>query len=99
MVVGWQWHQLQQRGASGNEPANVLRRVRDVGEMYGTKDPRRLMELLDAYEVAYVYVGPAERASFPEAGIAKFAALAGDELDLFFANDSVQVYRVAGGAS
>ncbi|MCH7607659.1 MAG: glycosyltransferase family 39 protein [Chloroflexi bacterium] len=96
VVVGWQWHQLQQRGAGGNEPENVRRRVRDVGEMYGTQDPRRLMQLLATYEVAYVYVGPAERANFPEAGIAKFAALAGGELELFFANDAVQVYRVAG---
>ncbi|MCI0888783.1 MAG: hypothetical protein J4N28_04080, partial [Chloroflexi bacterium] len=96
VVVGWQWHQLQQRGAGGNEPANVRRRVHDVGEMYSTEDPRRLMLLLEAYEVAYVYVGPAERANFPEAGIAKFAAMVGEELELFFTNDTVQVYRVAG---
>ena len=94
VVVGWQWHQLQQRGASGNEPANVLRRVRHVEEMYSTEDRGRLMELIGTYEVAYVYVGPAERTSFPEAGIAKFAAMAGEGLDLFFSNDAVQVYRV-----
>ena len=96
VVVGWQWHQLQQRGESGNEPANVLRRVRHVEEMYATEDTRRLMELLETYEVAYVYVGPAERTNFPEGGIAKFAAMGDEGLELFFANDAVQVYRVAG---
>ncbi len=96
VVVGWQWHQLQQRGASGNEPANVLRRMRHVEEMYRTEDPGRLMELIETYQVAYVYVGPAERTNFPGAGIAKFAAMVGEELEVFFSNDGVQVYRVAG---
>ena len=94
VVVGWEWHQIQQRGAGGAEPAAVRRRITDVHAMYKTTDTGRLMELLRTYDVSYVYVGPTERLYYPGAGIAKFDALVGTELGAFFTNGAVTIYRV-----
>ena len=94
VVVGWRWHQAQQRGAGGSEPANVDRRVADVKTMYGTTDTARLAELLDQYNVAYIYLGTTERLYFSEAGIAKFDELVGSMLEVAFTNGDITVYRV-----
>lgn len=62
-VLGWEHHQRQYRGA----PV-VDSRTEDVIEIYlGVDDRQR--ELLDAYEVDYVYVGPIERATWAQISI------------------------------
>jgi len=94
VVVGWEWHQLQQRGNSGNDPTAVRRRSTDVRIMYSTADTTALMRMLHEYNVSYIYVGPVERLYFSERGIAKFEALVGAELERFFSNETVSVYRV-----
>ena len=100
VVLGYQWHQQQQRGAGGSEPGNVNRRMADVQAMYKTTDAEELETLLRKYQVGYVYVGPAERAYFPVTGVAKFAAIAESEVDgarlleSIYANDQVTIYRV-----
>ena len=94
VVVGWEWHQIQQRGSGGAEPARVRRRIRDVETMYSTTDTTLFADLLRKYDVSYAYVGPTERLYFPEAGIAKFDALVGSTLERFYANAEVTVYRV-----
>lgn len=101
VVAGWQWHQSQQRGAGGSEPARVNARIADVRTMYRTSDVGRFADLIAEYEVEYIYVGPTERLYFPEQGLAKFAELARSEeafLEVFYASDEVTVYRVAGQA-
>jgi len=94
LVVGWEWHQLQQRGASGNRPEFVRRRVQDARTIYATVDVGIAEELLRRYDVSYVYVGPTERLYFPEDGIAKFQAMVGKSLEVFHENDAVTIYRV-----
>ncbi|MCY4582911.1 MAG: DUF2298 domain-containing protein [Chloroflexi bacterium] len=94
VVVGWQWHQIQQRGAGGAEPAAVRTRVYDVRLMYETESEQLFLDLASEYGVEYVYVGPTERVYFPPAGLAKFDAMAGHSLVVFFANQEVTVYRV-----
>jgi YYY domain-containing protein len=101
VVVGWQWHQSQQRGAGGSEPARVNARIADVRTMYRTSDVARFTRLIAEYKVEYVYVGPTERLYFPEQGLAKFAELArSDEafLDVFYKSDEVTIYKVVGPA-
>ena len=56
-VLGWM-HEKQYRG---NDPYET--RLRDVNTIY-EGDPDRQSELLDRYDVEYVYVGPAERARY-----------------------------------
>ena len=94
VVVGWQWHQIQQRGAGGAEPAAVRSRIYDVRLMYETESGRLFLDLASEYGVEYVYVGPTERLYFSGAGLDKFDAMAGSSLEVFFADGEVTVYRV-----
>jgi YYY domain-containing protein len=99
VVVGWEWHQLQQRGASGQEPANVRARILDVRTMYGSTDAARFMSMARGYGVEYIYVGAAEHLYFPAAGLAKFETMVGTELDVYYENPGVTVYRVLPSAA
>ena len=99
VVVGWQWHQIQQRGAGGAEPAAVRGRIYDVSLMYETESEQLFLDLASEYGVEYVYVGPSERVYFPGPGLEKFDTMVGSSLEVFFANQEVTVYRVlAAGA-
>ena len=94
VVVGWAWHQMQQRGAGGAEPATVNARLRDVRLMYETESADLFLSIASKYGVGYVYVGPTERVYFPGPGLEKFDAMVGSALEVFFANQEVTVYRV-----
>ena len=94
VVVGWPWHQMQQRGAGGAEPATVNARLSDVRLMYATESEALFLSIASKYDVEYVYVGPTERVYFPGAGLDKFDAMVGSSLEVFFANQEVTVYRV-----
>ena len=94
VVVGWPWHQMQQRGAGGAEPASVNARLNDVRLMYETVSEDLFLSIASSYGVEYVYVGPTERVYFPGAGLDKFDAMVGSSLEVFFANQEVTVYRV-----
>ena len=90
-VLGWPWHQQQQRG----DGEIVRRRARDVATIYGTPSHDRALELLEEYDVAYVVVGDLERGYYGERGVAKFEAMVEDgSLTLAYANDGTRVYRV-----
>ena len=94
-VVGWQWHQQQQRG---DYAWAVNRRIDDVNDIYSTTDARHALRLLREYNVRYVYVGKLERLYYPEEGIRKFDDTMSDSLDKVFQNDEVTIYRVRDGA-
>ena len=68
-VIGWPWHQIQQRTAYSFA---IGERARDVREMYVTTDPERAVELLRQYRVGYVVVGDLERITYPGDGLGKF---------------------------
>ena len=68
-VVGWRWHQEQQRW--GYRRA-VGERARDVNRIYATRDPAEALDLMRKYNVEYVYLGRLERLYYPAAGLAKF---------------------------
>lgn len=70
-VLGWRWHQAQQRGPYAPQ---VDGRLRDVQSMFNTTSTDTVQVLLSRYHVRYVYVGDLERAYYASAGIAKFAS-------------------------
>ena len=90
-IVGWKWHQEQQRWAY---QADVGRRTRDVHLLYETANPEKARELLTKYGVEYVYVGPLERAYYGADGLAKFEDMVGEDLERVFRTDLVTIYRV-----
>ncbi|MBN1953562.1 MAG: glycosyltransferase family 39 protein [Anaerolineae bacterium] len=77
-VVGWRWHQVQQRMAGS--PSAVEQRHLQVAECYSTTDVARALEILRQYNVRYIYVGPYEEISYPTEGLAKFEAMAASGL-------------------
>ena len=90
-VVGWQWHQEQQRWGYR---ADVGLRIRDVKTIYETEDAGRAISLLERYNVRYVYVGQLERLYYPGPGLGKFDGSLADYLEPVFDSDAVTIYRV-----
>ncbi|MCI0802192.1 MAG: hypothetical protein J4N85_09425, partial [Chloroflexi bacterium] len=72
-VIGWPWHQIQQRAAYSYA---IQDRAEDVKEMYETTDEERALELLRKYRVKYVVVGDLERIVYGGEGLGKFENLA-----------------------
>ena len=88
-VLGWRWHQSQQRGTYGPQ---VDQRLRDVQTMYNDPTPARTLPLLQKYRVRYVYVGDLERAYYGAAGLAKFDQLP-DVFRPVYQQDGVTIYE------
>jgi Chlor_Arch_YYY domain len=75
-VVGWNWHQRQQRGVVTSSDW-VTDRIAEVAEFYGTTDPQVALDFLRRYGVRYIIVGQLERAYYPGPGLDKFPAYEG----------------------
>ncbi len=91
-VVGWEWHQQQQRWGYR---AEVTARIRDVERIYSTEDPDAAAELIARYGVSYIYVGELERLYYPADGIAKFAdGRMSDRLRPVYNQNGATIYRV-----
>jgi YYY domain-containing protein len=92
-VVGWNWHQRQQRAAGGNQ--EVLTRVDDVRAMYNTPSSSQVQQMLRQYHVRYVIVGPLERLYYDPMGLAKFDRMVTEgSLRVAYSNDQVTIYEV-----
>ena len=89
-VVGWRWHQEQQRW--GYRRA-VGERARDVNRIYATRDPSEALDLMRKYNVEYVYLGRLERLYYPAAGLAKFEQDMAHALEQVYSTDQVSIYR------
>ena len=92
-VVGWRWHQQQQRWGYRSQ---VDIRIRDVDRIYSTADVSETVELLNQYGVKYVYVGQVERLYYPDRGIAKFEGDLSQHLTPVFHTDDVTIYEFNG---
>ncbi|MCH7706301.1 MAG: hypothetical protein IIB33_04570, partial [Chloroflexi bacterium] len=90
-VIGWDWHQTQQRLG---ERSAVAQRVNRLNTLFETTDHALAEQILREYGVAYVYVGELERLYYPEEGLAKFAAMADRGLIRVYNNPQVDIYRV-----
>ncbi len=90
-VVGWQWHQEQQRW---DYREMVAPRIRDVERIYSTEDTSVAMDLLRRYGVKYIYVGQLEESYYSPQGIAKFEGDLAPYLSKVFDSDEVSIYEV-----
>ena len=82
-VAGWA-HEV---GYRGQQP--YRQRVEDVRTIY-TGSEGQQHQLLDRYNVRYIYIGPNERALYDVSSLADHSALT-----VVFQNEAVTVYRVA----
>lgn len=93
-VIGWRWHQIQQRPEE-SEDLEVDRRIVDVAEAYNTTDAARTMEILRHYQVNLIIVGDLERAYYTAEGLDKFDRMVEQGmLRLIYDHSGTRVYQV-----
>ena len=93
-ILGWEWHQVQQRSVVGAGPV-IAARQQTVARIYNTLDPQQAIADLHRYAVEYLYVGGQERATYDAAGLAKFDGMAGrGDLQVAFTYGQTVIYRV-----
>ena len=92
-VIGWSWHERQQRSAMPGEW--IDRRLNDVQRFYRDTNHDVALDILRKYDVKYVYVGHMERIYYPGPGLDKFEAMVAEgTLELVYENEQVRVYEV-----
>ncbi|HEX2171038.1 MAG TPA: DUF2298 domain-containing protein, partial [Dehalococcoidia bacterium] len=90
-IVGWDWHQKQQRWGYRHL---VETRLSDVSTLFASPDAGVAMSILRQYGVRYVYVGPVEKAYYPAVGLSKFQQLVGRGLRVAYDDRGVTIYEV-----
>ena len=91
-ILGWPWHQMQQRNNSISE---INGRKTVIGDIYNTTKIYKALKLLDDYHVTYIVVGSLERIHYDTDGLQKFDGMVSDGLlETAFDNDGTTVYRV-----
>jgi uncharacterized membrane protein len=60
-VVGWQWHQQQQRVLFSNQ---IIQRGIEVDAFYATLDQNEAQKFLERYDARYIIVGQLEQAKY-----------------------------------
>lgn len=90
-VVGWQWHQQQQRGLFSQQ---VVDRGAEVTDFYNSIDPESIWAFLKKYDVKYIIVGQLERAMYTPEGIAKFDQLEGQYWREVYRDGATVIYEV-----
>ena len=90
-VVGWNYHQRQQRGPMSPE---VWARVDGIHNFYNTQDLTSVRSFLEKYGVKYIIVGQMEKGMYSEEGIAKFEDFDGVFWDCVYDHDNTQIYEV-----
>jgi YYY domain-containing protein len=91
-VVGWNWHQRQQRGVIPSEW--IFRRVEEIREFYTTPNAILAQEFLEKYQVKYIVLGIYERALYPGDGLKKFELYNQDIWKTVYQDGETVIYEV-----
>ncbi|HEX9385944.1 MAG TPA: DUF2298 domain-containing protein, partial [Anaerolineales bacterium] len=91
-VVGWNWHQRQQRVL---QTLWVEDRVNAVGNFYNSRDTESAREFLKKYNVRYIVVGQLEHAAYTQEGLAKFKLFDGKYWKAVYHDGDTVIYEVA----
>jgi uncharacterized membrane protein len=91
-VVGWEWHQQQQRVVTPG--VWVSARIQEVDDFYTTMDLGAAQGFLRKYGVRYIIVGQQERGHYPGPGLEKFEAADGLMWREVYRNGETVIYEV-----
>lgn len=91
-VVGWNWHQRQQRAITPGEW--VFNRVDAITKFYSTTDVQEALGFLRQYHVKYIIVGQMEKAIYPADGLAKFVTENGTLWKQVYQQADTSIYEV-----
>ncbi len=95
-VVGWNWHQRQQRALT---PEWVTNRVAEINRFYTTTDSTVVRDFLVRYNVRYIIVGQLERAVYASGyGLRKFEWFEGRFWREVYRDGQTVIYEVIEGA-
>jgi YYY domain-containing protein len=91
-VLGWRWHQTQQRVASS---ANMVdARADAIQQFYTTTDVDYARRFLQTYQARYIIVGQLEHAYYAGEGLEKFASLDGVLWQSVYHQGDTTIYEV-----
>lgn len=90
-VLGWDWHQTQQRQRF---QVQVQERLKDVNDFYTTSDVQEARDIIRKYDVQWVIVGDVEHNYYPSEGIAKINSGLDGSLELAYQNPGMQIWHV-----
>ena len=96
-IIGWDWHQKQQRAAVSGEVVDW--RLQDLNDLYNNPDVAGAQRILERYHVGYIYVGELEQAYYSPEGLAKFEQMVGSMLEVVYQRGPVTIYRVIGSGA
>jgi YYY domain-containing protein len=91
-VVGWEWHEQQQRAL--NPPEWVTKRIIDIDQFYKTVDTDITKQFLNLYQVRYIVVGHLEQVTYPGPGLDKFPAFNGILWNEVYRDANTVIYEV-----
>ena len=91
-VLGWDWHQTQQRGFV--ETSNIHQRLNQISDFYLTPDAEAASKFLQQYQVEYIILGQLERNYYPGIGLEKFDTFNGDLWQEVYRDGQTVIYRV-----
>ena len=91
-VVGWEWHEQQQRAL--NPPEWVTKRIIDIDQFYTTMDTDVTKQFLNLYGVHYIVVGQLEQVTYPGPGLDKFPAFNGILWNQVYRDEDTVIYEV-----
>ncbi len=90
-VVGWSWHERQQRTL---QPQLVDNRINEVDAFYTTTDVQSASAFLKKYNVKYIIVGQLERAEYNGPGLEKFEQQNGTLWHSVYRDGNTVIYQV-----
>jgi YYY domain-containing protein len=91
-VVGWNWHQRQQRGFV--EPMIVENRIAEIMNFYTMPEIASALAFLQKYDVHYIIVGQVESVYYPGEGLLKFEQYDGTYWSEVFRDGQTVIYEV-----
>ena len=91
-VLGWNWHQRQQRG--GLDYEGIATRLTDIAEFYTTQEINTALTFLKKYNVSYIILGQMERAYYQGDCLDKFTEFEGVYWKEVFREMDTVIYQV-----
>jgi uncharacterized membrane protein len=91
-VVGWEWHQQQQRAVLPG--GLVSNRIAEVDNFYQTTDLQQARDFLRKYNAGFIILGQQERGHYPGPGLDKFAAANGVLWKEVYRDGDTLIYEV-----
>jgi len=88
IIIGWMGEEIMWR----EDREEVNRRLKSVSKVLSSDEiDSEVIEILENYNVSYIYIGEIERAKYPD-GVLKFDGWAGCEV--VFENEGVTIYEL-----